>query len=252
MYDLQKADVWKRISALLFDLILLAIVAIGAALLLSAVLGYDGQTAKLENVQTGYETQYGVEFDLTAEEREKLTEEEKIQYDKAYEAFTQDAEAGRLYSLLVNLSLLIITFALLIAYFVMEFTIPLVLGNGQTLGKKIFGIGVMREDSVRITPMLLFIRTVLGKYTVETMIPVMIVFMILFNAIGIVGIAVLALFAIMQIVTICITRGRMPFHDLLAHTVTVDFASQKIFENPEALLAYKQKLHAEAADKAKY
>ncbi len=252
MYDLQKADIWKRISALLFDLIILAIIAIGAAVVLSAVFGYDSQTAKLEQVQAKYEAEYGVKFNLSAEEREALTEEEFAAFEQAYESFTKDPEAGRLYSLLVNLSLLIITFAILIAYLLLEFIVPLLFGNGQTLGKKIFGIGVMREDSVQLTPMLLFIRTVLGKYTVETMIPVMIIFMIMFNAIGIVGIAVLALFAVLQIVTICITRGRMPLHDLLAHTVTVDLSSQKIFESPEALLAYKQKIHAEAANQAKY
>lgn len=252
MYDLQKADIWKRISALLFDLILLAIVAIGAAVVLSAVLDYNGQSAKLEQVQAVYEQQYQVKFDLTAEERKALTEEELAHFNDAYNAFAGDPEAGRLYSLLVNLSLLIVTFSILIAYLLLEFLVPLLFKNGQTLGKKIFGIAVMREDGIRLSPVLLFVRTVLGKYTVETMVPVMILFMLLFNAISIVGVIVLALMALLQIVTICITRGRMPLHDLLSHTVTVDYASQRIFETPEELLAYKKKLHAESANQAAY
>ena len=40
--DLQKASLWKRISAFLFDFILLGIVAVLFALALSAVTGYDG------------------------------------------------------------------------------------------------------------------------------------------------------------------------------------------------------------------
>ena len=32
---------WKRISAYIFDFIMLGIVAVGAALLLSGILGYD-------------------------------------------------------------------------------------------------------------------------------------------------------------------------------------------------------------------
>ena len=41
--------------------------------------------------------------------------------------------------------------------------------------------------------------------------------------------------------------GYIPFRYLLAGTVTVDFASQMIFDSPEELLEYKKKLHAEAA-----
>ena len=59
--------------------------------------------------------------------------------------------------------------------------VPLKLGNGQTIGKKVFGIGVMRVDGVQLTTIQLFIRTILGKFTLETMIPVYIVLMIFFN-----------------------------------------------------------------------
>ena len=39
---------------------------------------------------------------------------------------------------------------------------------------------------------------------------------------------------------------------MLASTVVVDLASQMIFDSPEDVLAYKQKVHAEAVDKADY
>ena len=39
IYDLQKASMWKRVSAWLFDTILLSIVAVGFAFLLSTILG---------------------------------------------------------------------------------------------------------------------------------------------------------------------------------------------------------------------
>ena len=42
MYDLQKANMWKRISAGLFDFILICILSVGIAALLSFVLKYDG------------------------------------------------------------------------------------------------------------------------------------------------------------------------------------------------------------------
>ena len=55
MYDLQKASMFKRISAYLFDVILLSIVAVLCMLALSAVLGYDGYS---ETVDAAYD-KYG-------------------------------------------------------------------------------------------------------------------------------------------------------------------------------------------------
>ena len=42
-FDLQRANVWKRISAFLFDVILLAISCVLCAWGLSALLGFDAQ-----------------------------------------------------------------------------------------------------------------------------------------------------------------------------------------------------------------
>ena len=53
--ELQRANTWKRISAWLLDIILLAMLAVGLAWTLSVLLGYDGQAAKLEAV---YESEY--------------------------------------------------------------------------------------------------------------------------------------------------------------------------------------------------
>ncbi len=252
MYDFQKADLWKRISALLFDLILLMIVVVGAAFLLSALLGYSGMSDELASIRDGYAQSAHVDFEISSAEYNALSEADKKIYDDAYAAFAKDPQAGKLYGLLINLTFVIVTFSVLIGYLLLEFTVPLLFGNGQTLGKKIFGIGVMREDGVRVSPLLLFVRTLLGKYTVETMVPVMVVLMILFGAIGIEGTLLLIALVALQIILVFTGKGRAPIHDRIAHTVTVDMASQRIFDSPEELLAYKQKLHQEMADSAKY
>lgn len=252
MYDFQKADMWKRISAWLFDFILMVILMVGAALLLSAVLNYDSLSDELQAIETKYEQKHNVSFDISSDEHDALDEDEKKLLDDAYADFAQDKEAVRLYSLLLNLTLVIVTFAILIGYLLLELLVPLLFGNGQTLGKKIFGIGVMREDGVKLSPLLLFVRTVLGKFTVETMIPVMIAIMFVFRTIGTMGLLVLIILFGVQVVLLCTTRARTPIHDKLAHTVTVDLSSQRIFDSPEALLAYKKKLHAEQAEQAKY
>ena len=49
-----------------------------------------------------------------------------------------------------------------------------------------------------------------------------------------------------------LTKDRSVLHDKLAQTVTVDMSSQMIFETTDDLVAYKNKLQAENAEKAAY
>lgn len=248
--ELQKANMWKRISAALFDGILLGMLAVGLAFLLSVILGYDGHVAQLETRYAEYEAQYGIALDITSADYDAMTEEERGLYETALAAFAEDREAGYLYSLLINLTLVIITFGILLSFLILELTVPLLFGNGQTLGKKVFGIGVMHVSALKITPQMLFIRTVLGKYTLETMIPVLLMLMIFFGIVGMAGTAVILLLAAVQVVLLAATRTRSAIHDLLAQSVTVDLASQMIFENAEARMNYIKTRAAEEAARA--
>lgn len=250
--DLQKASMWKRISAWMFDVILLASLIVGAASILSGVLNYDSYNQTMEDCYAKYESQYGITFEITEEAYAAMTEEETAQYNAAYEALIGDDEAMYAYNMLVNLTLLITTISILIAYAVWEFAVPLLLGNGQTLGKKIFGIAVMRTDGVKLTTVQLFIRTFLGKFTIETMIPALILIMLMFNAIGIMGTLILGLILLLQVILLIATKTNSAIHDLLAGTVTVDMASQMIFRDTDALIEYKKKVAAEEAARREY
>jgi len=252
IYDLQKASMWKRISAFLFDVILLGIVAVMFAWSLSAALGYDRQSQALDAAYDRYAEEYGVNFSMSLAEYEAMTEEEAANLQAAYDALSADEEAVYAYGMMIQLTLLITSLCLLLAHLTMEFAIPLALGNGQTLGKKIFGLGVMRTDGVKVGGVVMFIRAILGKYTIETMIPVLIAVMIFFNMIGIVGPLVLALILILQIVLLAVTQTNSAIHDLLAKTVVVDYMSQRIFENEEELIEFKKKLHAERSARSEY
>ena len=240
MFDVQKASMWKRISAALFDSILIAIVAVGAVLLLSSLFGYDAYAQQLEQAYASYEEQYDVKLSITAEQYAELTEAERQRYDEALQAFAADAEINRIYGLMFHYTVLMLVFGVLASFLILEFLIPLLLGNGQTLGKKIFGIGVMRVDGVKLSPLLLFARAVLGKYTVETMLPILIIVMIYFNVMGIVGVILIGALAVFQLVLLVSSPLRTPIHDRLAQTVAVDFEAQLIFDSDEALRAYQK------------
>ena len=48
------------------------------------------------------------------------------------------------------------------------------------------------------------------------------------------------------------TRNHSLLHDLMAGTVVVDYASQKIFQSTEDLIAYQKKIAAERAARQDY
>ena len=248
MLDLQKASIWKRISAATLDLILLFIAAVGFAYLLSACLGYDSHAEALEQHYQRYEKEYDIDLEITPEAYETLPEEKQEQYRLADEAFAKDEAVSKTYSMLFNLTLIITTFSILIGFLLLELMVPLLLRNGQTLGKKIFGIAVMQEEGIRITPALLFARTILGKYTVETMVPVLLFMMIWFGVMGLEATILIFALLLVQICLLAFSKTRSVIHDKMSHTVAVDMSSQMIFDTHEALLAYKQKLHAQAVE----
>ncbi len=251
-FDIQTAGMYKRISAFLFDIIMLVIAIAGAGLFLSEALGYEGHLDMLNRDYARFEQEYNVSFEMTNEDYNMLTEKERADFDKAYAALSSDKEFMAHYTMVINLTLMIVSISVLTGYLIMEFALPICLKNGQTLGKKIFGIAVMHTSGISITPVLLFIRTVLGKYTLETMVPLFIIMMIFFNSIGVVGMIILGLILLVQLILVIATPTNSFLHDILAKTVVVDLQSQMIFKNGAELLEYKKKLHAEEVSNKDY
>lgn len=251
-YDIQKASIWKRIAAWLFDMILMSVLVVGCGLLLSWVLGYDGYSAALDEAYAQYETQYGVVFDITQEEYLGYTDARREAYDAAYAALTADREAMQAYRMMTSLSLVITTFGILLAVLIWEFFLPLWFGNGRTLGKKLFGLCLVRTDGVQINTLQLFTRTVLGRFTIETMIPVYILLMLFWGTLDLTGTLILAGLLIGQCVCVAVTRNNSAIHDLLAGTAVVDMASQTIFRSTGELIDYQKKLAAERAARQTY
>ena len=167
---------WKRISAFLCDIILFCIVVVGIALLLATVFGIDTQQNKMASLCAQYVDEYGlkdfmtkeeldgaVSIAMTQERYDSLTDTQRATFDEASKALGTNEDFLYAYGLVSQFILLTITFSILIAYLILEFAVPLLFKNGQTLGKKIFGVGVMRMDCVKVSPLFLLVRTVLGK-----------------------------------------------------------------------------------------
>ena len=135
--DMQIAKIWKRMAAWLFDGIMTGVIAVAIGVLLSALLGYDGYSARLDEAYEKYENEYSVTLEISLETYEAMTEAERENYDSAYAALIGDDDAMYAYNMMISLSLVIISLGLLFAVVLWEFVIPLWLGHGRTLGKKI-------------------------------------------------------------------------------------------------------------------
>ena len=244
-FEIQRADFWKRISAFLFDLIMIGIVIVGAATLMSVIFRYDEHMSAVEQIEQSYADKYGINTDISAEEFDALTDEQKALYDACEAERQQDENLMIGYNILMTTSITIASVSILVGFLIMELIVPIFFGNGQTLGKKAFGLGVVHTNGVRMKGQAHFVRVIVGKCVIEAMIPVYIVLMILFGNLGIVGTVVLVLIGILQIFTVASTRTRSAIHDLISDTVVVDLGSQMVFENVDELVAYKTRIHAE-------
>lgn len=252
VYDLQKASFLKRIAAWMFDGIVTAILAVGFGFLLSLLLGYDGYSQTLDGAYAQYEAEYGVVFDISQDAYQAMTDAGRQNYDAAYQALISDADAMHAYNMMLNLTLLITSIGILLAVLLWELVVPLWLGNGQTLGKKIFSLCLVRNDGVKLNNMQLFTRTVLGKFTIEIMIPVYLLMMIFWGTVGLTGTLILFALAIAEVICIAVTRTNSAIHDLLAGTVAVDITSQMIFRTTEELIEFKKQVAAEQAARKPY
>lgn len=251
-HALQKASLGKRIAAGILDGILICILATGFAFLLSVLLGYDGYNQTLKDGYSRYETQYGVSFDISQEEYAAMTDAARENWDAAYKAFSQDAEVTKAYNVVLNLTLVMVSVSILLSVMALEFAVPLLWRNGQTIGKKVFGLGLIRVDGVQLTTLQLLVRTLLGKFTVEIMIPVFVILMVFWGISGLIGPIVLLALLVAQAICLCVSKTNALLHDQMAGTAVVDINSQRIFRSTEDLIAYQKQVAAERAARQTY
>ncbi len=241
--DIQRASTWRRMSALLLDVVLIAIIASGFAYLLSIITNYGHYDDVLNECYAELEEKYGVPINITRYEYEELPQEEKDKYDALAEELNSNEEALYAYNMTVNLMIVIVSIGILLSILILEFVIPLIFKNGQTIGKKCFALGVVKNNSVRITTLQLFVRSFLGKYAIEIMIPTFAIILILFGNGGLFGIITLFGITIFQLILVIFSKNHTAIHDVFAYTVVIDMNTQMIFDNEEKLLEYKKEKH---------
>ena len=246
-FSIQKASFWKRLSAWMVDTVLVILLSMTFSLPVLQILNFDTYGQQMTSIQNEYkqqiETQFELDLDIEKSEYENLPEHVKTQYDQATQALNDALGKDETYtklradrvSLVVTDACIVLFISILLAHFVL----PLLLKNGQTLGKKVFGLATVRTNGVKVSPTSLFIRSLVGLYAIETM---AVAFFLLIYPVGVIA-AILV--QVLQIGVMIKTPTNSSIHDLLADTVVVDFASQRIFETQEEREEYLAKLAQE-------
>ena len=251
--SIQKANFWKRVSAWLVDVVLTIVLSMAFALGTSSILNYEKIYNEYSAIVTEYEKEFGITLDQ--EEYDKLSETDKKAYDAKQQemdvALSKNEKAMSLRSALSSLIFTIVAISLSLSILVAHFIIPLFFKDGKTLGKKVFGLAVIRTNGVKLSTPVLFARSIVGLLAIETLA------VMLLCTMGIAGKNIIALIAalgvqILQVFVMLKTPHRASIHDLLADTVVVDFASQRIFESQEELLAAIAEEQAKEAAEAPY
>ena len=280
MFELRKIGIVKRLSAQLLDLILIAVLATGVIFVISLICNYSSEEelatqyyTEWEDFRKEYVGEIAQYYGFTYEEdgdtytitkdgevsslgelMQKLSDSNgedsvmKEAYD-AFKALTPVAKVNLQYRYVYSLLFTMTSIGILLSYIILEFIIPIILKNGQTIGKKIFGICLVRSDCVKITNLSLFARTLLGKYVIETMFPILLAFLFFFGGLGILAIILFAALELLNIILFFVTKNRTPIHDLIAGTVATDIKLQMIFQSSEELAEKKALVQRETVEK---
>ena len=246
--SIQKADVWKRISAYMLDIIIVFTIAVSAMIFFASFSDYQTHLDTLNKETIRYQQQFesetGIKLDITQEEYDKLSDPQKDLYNKTYEEFNKElaksVEVKNAYKEIISVFAVCGSLGLLVGYIATYFIVPLLLKNGQTLGKKCFGLAVVRTNCVKITNPVLFIRCFVGQYAIETMFSCYLVVMTLLGQLGIVGPITFIAFIILQLGVTIKSPTNSCIHDLLSDAIVVDMASQVIFDSYDELMEYER------------
>lgn len=222
---------------------------------------YDDVLAEIKGIVIkNFETENGLTYDISEEDYNALDEETRKKYDSINGRIDSIGNAKSIYAkefkYINSLTPLMVSIGVFLSVLIFEFIIPVAFKNGQTIGKKVFGLAVMHTNGVRVRPFSMFVRSILGMYVFEMMVPIYLILMAFFYHVlsGYIAIGVIVAIVILQIAVFAYTfkSTASVLHDLIARTVCVDFSSQMIFDSEEELMEFKKAQQNELAERDEY
>ena len=108
----------------------------------------------------------------------------------------------------------------------------------------------MRKNCVKIHPVQMVARALLGKFTICLMFPIYAIVFYGLNSMP--GKVILVVVLGAQLIAMGVSKNNAAIHDLIVGTTVVDYDSQMIYENEEELQAAIEKDKAEQAARKTY
>ena len=244
VYEINKASVLRRFAAWLIDFIIFVVLATGLLSLTSIIFNYDAEFAKVEEKYLEHgiytlnpsATDGSNKYITCTYYREDRTVDETSACYIAWNEFFEDEEAVAQRMKCDTLMIIMLTTSSLIALLLTEFILPLIFKNGQTIGKKIMHIGLIGNDRIRIRVWQLFARVIIGRFVIETMIPIYCVVYAFINTTGgLLGLLIIIIIAIIEVAMLGATKNNQLIHDFVSSTVVIDMDSQYIARNRQDL-----------------
>ena len=240
MLDFYKAKPLKRLAAYIIDLILLLIITASVAAGMFAAMDYQVYEEQFDQACQVYGEQFGVDLTASRADQAELSEEVQDKYLEAWEALNADAQAMDSIKEMLRITLLSAVAGFFAGYLILEVMIPLIFKNGQTVGKKLLGLCVMHKYHVRVGTMQIIYRAILGKYFLETLIPVVLLILSNYGVLGTTASLLLSVIAMTQGFIVMMSQANCGIHDKLFKTVVTDFKQQHIFDTLNERIDYEE------------
>lgn len=221
------ASLKKRMAVAALDLVLALLLTALLACAFGALFGYARTVAQIDRVTTDFEIANRINLSITEEVYQSLPEAERTRYDLMIDALRHDPAMIDAYTDLVGATVGIAALSFLVAYLALEILIPLCNKHRATVGGLLLGMTLAQADLSPVRTSTLLGRVLIGKYLMETLLPVIVLIITALEVIpGLAGILILLVFAAVQIWAVAATAQHVPVHGLISGTVTANAAKQ--------------------------
>jgi uncharacterized RDD family membrane protein YckC len=221
LFSIQNAGIFQRLIAFLVDAILVFFLHFTFSL---AVISPVSNQFGYQQLVTDYNAQL-VEFHLG---EYSLEDGSFIMYnmdeiDEAdLQAFYDDPEAKEISTRKFIFDFVQVSVGLLLAELVVLMLMPLLLKNGQTLGKKLMRLGLVDNQGLKVKPINVVMRFLIGWFVFETALS-----LIMTMFVG------LPLFILISALMALLTRNKRALHDIIGSTIVVNLDKMILFETTE-------------------
>lgn len=230
IYTPRNASIVKRAAAFLLDVILLAIVFVGILLLFSYLFNYDS----INNALNKLYIDYGVMIPVDATEDFEFCDITQQSCIDAATALENDPVFKELFVQRQRFLIFGPVLSILISLIIFDLIMPLIFKNGQSIGKKLFAIGYVSKNEIKIKPIQLFIKFLFGDFIINSIMTFIGVYYILWGN-GYAGLFLIFAVLVGNLACFALTKSKIFLADALANMFTIDMNEQMLFDTIEEL-----------------